>query len=91
VPTTADRRELRHPAGVQVTWVPRAGRTAVPGVAALATLHEHAAPGNYDYGYVVGESTLATRARRQMHRLGLPKDRITFSGYWRHSSTPEHA
>lgn len=50
VPTAADQRELRHPAGVQVTWVPRAGRAAVPGVAALATLHEHAPDGHYDYG-----------------------------------------
>ena len=36
------------------------------------------------YAFVVGESSLATSGRRHLHRLGLPKDRITFSGFWKH-------
>ncbi|WP_277959941.1 SIP domain-containing protein [Frigoribacterium faeni] len=31
----------------------------------------------------MGESALATSGRRHLHAAGLPKNRITFSGYWK--------
>jgi NADPH-dependent ferric siderophore reductase len=84
VPTAADRRPLDGPAGVTVTWVVRRDDSAVPGVAALGELRRLTSADASGYAFVVGESALATEGRRHLHRLGLPKDRITFSGFWKH-------
>lgn len=84
VPTPADRCDLSAPTGVGVVWLDRASATASrPGDAALAELDRWEALDPEAYGYVVGESSLAKGGRRRLHSLGLPKDRITFSGYWR--------
>ena len=84
VPTAADRRELARPAGVEVRWIDRDDHSVVPGVRALTALRSLEAVDAGGYGFVVGESTLATEGRRHLHRIGLPKDRITFSGFWKH-------
>lgn len=84
IPTAADRRELHAPPGVTVTWVVREDSTSVPGVAALGALRRVTRAEATGYAFVVGESTLATEGRRHLHRLGLPKERITFSGFWKH-------
>jgi NADPH-dependent ferric siderophore reductase len=91
VPTALDQRELVGPPGIEVTWVTRTDPHLVPGVAALTELRRQPARFDYDYAYVVGESSLATAGRRHLHKMGLPKDRITFSGYWRHASTESDA
>ena len=86
VPTADDVRPIACPAAVEVRWVVRAGgqhRSGVPGSAALAALRDSPRPGGLAYAFVVGESTLATRGRRHFVRAGVPKDRITFLGYWR--------
>lgn len=87
VPDPGDIEELAGPPGVEVTFVSRSG--AAPGAAALAELRQRAAPAADAYAFVVGESTLATEGRRALHRAGLPKSRITFSGFWKH--TPHRA
>lgn len=84
VPTALDRRDLPGPKGVQVSWIVRNDPHVVAGVKTLAALKEYASVDPRGYGFVVGESTLATEGRRHLHRLGLPKDRITFSGFWKH-------
>ncbi|MFE9252235.1 siderophore-interacting protein [Streptomyces sp. NPDC007088] len=84
VPVAGDCRDLDAPRGVAVTWVVRGDAAAVPGAAALAELRRHQSVGESGYAFVVGESTLATEARRHLHRAGLAKNRITFSGYWKH-------
>ncbi|MEV0222594.1 siderophore-interacting protein [Streptomyces sp. NPDC050704] len=86
VPTGGDRRDLDAPAGMTVTWVVRDNPTSVPGAAALDELRRHARPDAAGYAFVVGESTLATEGRRHLHRAGLPKKRITFSGFWKHEA-----
>lgn len=86
VPTAADRRVLEGPDGVTVSWVVRQDSTSVPGAAALRELRRLASTDATGYAFVVGESTLATEGRRHLHRLGLPKDRITFSGFWKHEA-----
>ncbi|MFB8774606.1 siderophore-interacting protein [Streptomyces broussonetiae] len=86
VPAAADRRPLDAPAGVTVTWVVRDTTSTVPGTAALAELRRHTTVDPAGYAYVVGESALAAEGRRHLNAAGLPKDRITFSGYWRHQS-----
>ncbi|MGC9497508.1 siderophore-interacting protein [Streptomyces sp. WG7] len=87
IPTAEDRRALTGPAGVTVSWVVRQDSTSVPGVAALRELRRLPSPDPTGYAFVVGESTLATEGRRHLHRAGLPKDRITFSGFWKHEKT----
>ncbi|MBF4602749.1 siderophore-interacting protein [Curtobacterium sp. VKM Ac-2884] len=88
VPTAGDVREIDAPAGVAVTWIIRdeVDHHAVPGRAALAELQRHVPVDDRGYAFVVGESTLATEGRRHLHRAGLPKARITFSGFWKHEA-----
>ncbi|MFI2508118.1 siderophore-interacting protein [Streptomyces sp. NPDC018972] len=86
VPTAGDRRELDAPPGMTVTWVLREGDRSVPGSAALGELLRHRPADPAGYAFVVGESTLATEGRRHLHRAGLPKERITFSGFWKHEA-----
>jgi NADPH-dependent ferric siderophore reductase len=83
IPHAEDRRPLDAPAGVSVTWVIRDDATAVPGAAALEELRRHDTVDEAGYAFVVGESTLAAEGRRHLVRAGLPKGRITFSGFWK--------
>ena len=91
VPTAADMRELDAPDGVSVTWLVRQDPHATPGAAALEELRRHTPSDDRGYAFVVGESTLATEGRRHLHRSGLPKSRITFSGFWKQERTRVHA
>ncbi|OIJ68630.1 siderophore-interacting protein [Streptomyces mangrovisoli] len=83
VPTDADRRPLSGPPGMRVDWIARTDPHAVPGAAALTALHDYDDVDPHGYAFVVGEQTLATEGRRRLHRAGMPKDRITFSGFWK--------
>lgn len=89
VPTAGDQQEFRAPSGVDVRWVVRsdADAHAVPGQAALAALHEAdlSGFGTEVYAFAVGESSLATGARRHLvNERGVPKTHVDFVGYWRH-------
>ncbi|MDK8174032.1 siderophore-interacting protein [Curtobacterium citreum] len=88
VPTAADVRVLDAPAGVEVTWIVRehVDPHEVPGRAALAELQRRVPCDDRVYAFVVGESRLATEGRRHLHRAGVPKSRITFSGFWKHDA-----
>lgn len=86
VPTAEDRRELDGPPRVTVTWIVREDCAAVPGSAALGELLRHRPADAAGYTFVVGESTPAAEGRRHPHRAGLPKDRIFFSGFWKHEA-----
>ena len=88
----ADRQSVEAPAGFAVDWVVRDPHAA-PGSAALAALRAveasaaeswlGCAPAEL-YAFCVGEQALATGARRHLvNELGVPKRRVTFSGYWR--------
>lgn len=83
IPDEADRQDLTAPAGVEVTWVVRTDHAARPGAAALAALQERPVPTEPFYGWTVGEQQLPTAVRRHWVAAGVPKDRITFCGYWR--------
>lgn len=89
IPTSADLRELPHPAGLELHWVIRAecDPAATPGTAALTVLTSRTEAAKLDpagtYAFLVGESRLATEGRRHLVRQGLPKDRITFCGFWK--------
>jgi NADPH-dependent ferric siderophore reductase len=89
VPTAGDKQEFRAPSGVELRWVARSDGDAhaVPGQAALAELQELdlARHGTEVYAFAVGESSLATGARRHLvNECGVPKSHVDFVGYWRH-------
>ena len=83
VPEQGDIVELVAPSGIRVRWIARDGSGDVPGTAALAEVQK-LVPDATDYAFIVGESALATGGRRALHKAGLPKPRITFSGFWKH-------
>ncbi|UFS57499.1 siderophore-interacting protein [Subtercola endophyticus] len=85
VPLEADIEPLAAPPGVEVQWVARTGDPGRAALDALAETTSTSAPEPNDYAFVVGESALATEGRRALHRAGLAKSRITFSGYWKRS------
>jgi len=82
VPTDDDRRDLRAPAGVEVTWVVRRDHAALPGRAALAAA-EALRPTETFHGWVAGEQGLVTAVRRHWIATGVPKSSIMFCGYWK--------
>lgn len=81
VPSAEDVVKLSGPAGVEVRWLVREDGHE-PGADALATLASvDVRPGVH--AFAVGESALATGARRHLVEAGVPKDRINFCGYWK--------
>lgn len=77
-----DRQDVDSPEGVDVHWVMREPGTA-PGTAALPALQALAIQPSL-YAFAVGESALATGARRYLvNECGIPKSDVTFCGYWR--------
>ncbi len=80
-----DRQEVVGPDGVEVRWLVREDPHATPGALALAAVEAEPLPGHRFYGWAVGESGLATGARRHWVRAGVPKEDVTFCGYWKAS------
>ena len=83
VPAGGDVVAVEAPDGVAVHWGPRDETGERVGARALRALAAVDVPGEASYAFVVGESGLATEGRRTLHRAGLAKDRITFSGFWK--------
>lgn len=84
VPTAADRQELDGPEGVSVTWVTREEAPgSPPGPAALAAAVALGVSGETTYAWVAGESALAVGLRRAWVAAGVPKQHISFCGYWK--------
>lgn len=83
IPHAEDRQRLDEPAGMQVRWLVRDDPAATSGTAALAALVGAPVPTGPVYAWVAGEQTLAASARRHWVRAGVPKDAISFCGYWR--------
>lgn len=83
VPEAADRQELAGPDGVEVTWVTREAPGETPGSAALAAATALDVTGDSTYAWVAGESALAVGLRRHWVASGVPKQNISFCGYWK--------
>lgn len=82
---SADAQDVDAPIGMDVRWIVREPGTK-PGATALhATQSIDKFHGRANV-FATGESKLATGARRHFVAAGVPKDRITFSGYWRDRS-----
>lgn len=84
IPKAADHQDVPAPDGFEVRWVPRADPHDRPGVLALREIEAFApaAPALLQ-AYVVGEQALAAGGRRALVAAGVPKQRITFIGYWK--------
>lgn len=82
VPDAADEQAVEAPIGMDVQWVVRRASDRV-GTRALAALEALGSIPAEAYAFAAGESKLATGARRHLVGLGVPKDRITFCGYWK--------
>lgn len=79
----ADQQQTDAPAGVEVRWVVR-DPGSVPGTAALPALAALDVAVDRTYAFAVGESAVATGARRHLvNVLGMPKQNVTFCGYWK--------
>lgn len=83
VPSAADALEFPHPEAVEVRWIVR-DHDAKPGTLALRALQESSLPDAPFHAYIVGEQALPTEGRRHLvNERGVPKDRVSFCGYWR--------
>ncbi|MFT3861269.1 siderophore-interacting protein [Micropruina sp.] len=82
VPAADDVHPVTAPTGMRIQWVARGASDPV-GHRALSVLRDCAGKHPGAYAFVVGESRLATQGRRTLHQAGVPKSRITFSGFWR--------
>ncbi len=83
-PAAEDAQEAVVPAGVELRWLPRADPHDRPGQAALEALRAHTPedPATLQ-AYLAGEQQLVTEGRRHLVAAGVPKQRITFTGYWK--------
>lgn len=88
VPTAGDRQELLVPPEMEVRWIHRdesSMGTDRPGQLALEALKTTVPPDGVLHAHLIGESGLATGARRHLvHEWGVPKRHVDFAGYWRH-------
>jgi NADPH-dependent ferric siderophore reductase len=84
IPDAADAQPVEAPAGFDVRWLPRADPAAPPGALALATLERFAPPDPAALSaYLAGEQALVAGGRRHLVAIGVPKQSIVFTGYWR--------
>lgn len=83
VPTPDDRFDLTHAEGIEMRWLSRSeGET--PGANALEAVRFLTTEDVPDvHAFVVGEQALVQGARRHLVSLDVPKDRISFVGYWK--------
>ncbi|MDY0913895.1 siderophore-interacting protein [Rathayibacter festucae] len=87
LPSEADRQPVVASDAVTVHWLPRADPHARPGEHALAVLRDATLPAGRPSVFAVGESSLATGARRHLvSDRAVDRRAITFIGYWRHGT-----
>lgn len=83
VPDAEDAQAVEAPIGMDVRWVVRGARDAI-GEGALRELRGLGSLGERTQAFAAGASPLATGARRHLVTdAGVPKDRVTFCGYWK--------
>ncbi|MEV3873903.1 siderophore-interacting protein [Streptomyces sp. NPDC049906] len=79
--------ELRGPAGVEVTWLPRASAPPRPGALLAAVRATTWADGAW-FAWLAGEQSEVQRIRRHLvHERRMPVSAIDFTGYWKRGAT----
>lgn len=88
IPAIDDRQEISVPTGMEIVWISRdesAQAHDKPGELALRALTAATLPVGAVHAHAIGESALATGARRHLvQERGVPKRHVDFVGYWRH-------
>lgn len=76
-------QELRGPAGVDVTWLPRNPSASHPDALLEAVRRTALADGEW-FAWLAGEQSAVQRIRRHLvHDRRMPKSAIDFTGYWK--------
>ncbi len=84
VPDVADIRHLPSRAKVDLTWVPHGGGPDGSGPRTVTEAVQTAIlPADLDYAWVAGESAMIRQVRRHLVANDLPKQQISFQGYWK--------
>lgn len=88
IPSAEDKQEFVAPAGMDIRWIARDESSQAhekPGELALKALAEAKLPDGEVHAHTIGESALATGARRHLiSERGVPKRNVDFVGYWRY-------
>lgn len=82
VPSIDDSVDLPHPDGVDVAWLSREDEDP-PGLAALEAARAAPIDRARVHAFLAGEQSLAQDLRRHLLASGVPRVRISSSGYWR--------
>lgn len=83
----ADEQDLRSFGRVDIRWLHRGAEHAGEGTRLVDAVRELDLPSGRPYCWVAGESSMATSVRRHLVRQrGVDRDRVYFSGYWRHGA-----
>jgi NADPH-dependent ferric siderophore reductase len=90
VPDAADVTDLPTVADAEITWLVRAHDRRPRADVALGALRTTDLPGTAPYAWVAGEAGTVKALRRHLVReRGLPKEHVTFTGYWRLGATDD--
>lgn len=88
IPKASDRQPFPAPPGIEVSWIVRDQSPhgdARPGSLALQALMSAKLPEGVVHAHAIGESALATGARRHLVQdREFSKRHVDFAGYWRH-------
>lgn len=88
----AERRHLTGAPEVDLTWVPRSGAPAGETTVLLDAVRGADLPDGTPYAWVAGESAAVRDIRRHLvGDRGIPKDAVTFMGYWRRGGPIEES
>ncbi|MFG3498437.1 siderophore-interacting protein [Streptomyces sp. NPDC047928] len=83
-----DEQKIAVPAGVELRWLPRRGRPV--GEAMVAAVRDLAFPAGDVQAFVHGEAGAVKELRRHLRlERGIPRERLSISGYWRQGKTDE--
>lgn len=83
--------DLETPAGIEVAWLHRHGRTPRLGEA-LAEIGAEARPAGDVFGFVAAEQHIVKPGRALLHeRWGLDPEQTVVKGYWKQGDTEYHA
>lgn len=84
----SDELKIAAPASAEIRWLPRRGRPV--GEALAAAVHDLDFPAGDVHAFVHGEAGAMRELRRHLRMdRGIPRDRLSISGYWRLGKTDE--
>ncbi|MEU5944389.1 siderophore-interacting protein [Micromonospora sp. NPDC047465] len=84
----AEEQRLASPGAVRLTWLHRGGRPV--GEALVAAVRDLEFPPGEVHAFVHGEATFVKELRRLLRvERGVPRDRLSISGYWRRGMDDE--